>query len=275
MAKRLLPFLIEPEELESHLDDERLLIIDLASNQSYLNGHIPAAIHLDYSLLLRSQPPATGLLPDEAHLSRLFSSLGLTPDRHVVAYDDEGNGRACRLLWTLDAIGHFAYSLLDGGLRAWRAQGRPLVTGPQAPIPSDYRARLSNPDALAVRDDILRLLHDENTLVLDVRSPAEYRGEDVRALRGGHIPGAVNFEWTRAMDPGHDLRLRPAEELRQTLKKLGVTPDKLIITHCQSHHRSAHTYIMLKYLGYPRVRGYAGSWSEWGNDAELPVEVDG
>ncbi|EAR20306.1 sulfurtransferase [Nitrococcus mobilis] len=274
MTDHLLPLLVEPEELERHLANPRLLLIDLSSPQTDNIGHIPGAVQLDYSALVRGEPPAVGRLPDEAHLTELFSALGLTEERHVVAYDDERNARASRLLWTLDVLGHFSYSLLNGGLRAWRAEQRPLESTPRAPVPSTYRAKLRNPAARADRDYILQHLDDAHTLVLDVRSPAEYRGEELRSLRGGHIPGAVNFEWTQAIDPENHLRLRPPAELREQLNERGITPDKAIITHCQSHQRSAHTFIVLKSLGYPQVRGYDGSWSEWGNDADLPIEVD-
>lgn len=274
MIQRLLPLLVEPAELEQHLSDPRLLLIDLSSPQSNTIGHIPGAVQLDYSALVRAKPPVMGLIPDEEQLTELFSALGLTPERHVVAYDDERNGRASRLLWTLDAIGHFDYSLLNGGLRAWRAEQRPLEAEPGMPVASTYQAKLRNPAARAERDYILRHLDDNQTLVLDVRSPGEYSGEDVRAQRGGHIPGAVNFEWTQAMDPDNHMRLRPAIELRTLLEARGVTPDKTIITHCQSHHRSAHTYVVLKSLGYPNVRGYDGAWSEWGNAPDVPIETD-
>jgi thiosulfate/3-mercaptopyruvate sulfurtransferase len=107
---------------------------------------------------------------------------------------------------------------------------------------------------------------------LDTRSPGEYAGIDIRAARGGHIPGAVNMNWTEAMDPGRQLRFKPDHTLRRMLESKGVTPDKEVVVYCQTHHRSAHTYIVLKHLGYPRLRGYPGAWSEWGNSAELPIE---
>ncbi|MDN5850314.1 MAG: sulfurtransferase, partial [Nitrococcus sp.] len=239
MTQRLVPLLVEPAELEQHLTDPRLLLVDMSSAQGNTIGHIPGAVRLDYTELVRAKPPIMGLIPDEAHLTELFSGLGLTPDRHVVAYDDERNGRASRLLWTLDAIGHFDYSLLNGGLRAWRAEERPVELVPRTPVASAYEAKLRNPAARAEREYILSHLDDDRTLVLDVRSPAEYSGEDVRAMRGGHIPGAVNFEWTQAMDPDNYMRLRPPAELRALLEACGATPDKAIITHCQSHLRAA------------------------------------
>ncbi|HKJ94393.1 MAG TPA: sulfurtransferase [Gammaproteobacteria bacterium] len=273
MANRLLPLLVAPEALDNALGEPGILIVDLCRPDAYTAGHIPGAINLDYAGLLRQQPPAMGLLPDEERLSEVLSGIGLRSDLHVVAYDDEGNGRAARFLWTLEAVGHFAYSLLDGGLTAWRAENRRLESGANAPEPSGYRASISNPDVVADRDYVLHHLGDDNTVVLDARSPAEYAGQDVRAARGGHIPGAVNLEWTQAMDRANDLRLQPPETLRTMLKQAGVTPDKEVITHCQTHHRSALTFFVMRYLGYPRIRGYAGSWSEWGNDPELPVET--
>ncbi|MDN5870998.1 MAG: sulfurtransferase [Nitrococcus sp.] len=274
MTERLLPLLVEPAELEQQLTNPRLLLVDMSSAQGNTIGHIPGAVQLDFPDLVLAKPPIMGLIPEEADLTALFSKLGLTPESHVVAYDDERNGRASRFLWTLDAIGHFDYSLLNGGLRAWWAEQRPLESVARAPVASTYQAELRNPAARADRDYILRHLDDDRTLVLDVRSPAEYSGEDVRALRGGHIPGAVNFEWTQAMDADNYMRLLPPAELRALLEARGITPDKAIITHCQSHLRAAHTYIVLKSLGYPDVRGYDGAWSEWGNKPDLPVEAD-
>src|SRR5690606_20502838 len=127
-------------------------------------------------------------------------------------------------------------------------------------------------EAAVDKDYVLAHLNDPNVVLVDARTPEEYVGSLKRAARGGHIPGAVNFNWTDAMDPERQLRLKDAGELRRAFEALGVTPDKEIITYCQTHHRSSHTYVTLRALGYPRVKAYAGSWSEWGNLPDTPIE---
>ncbi|HXH02998.1 MAG TPA: sulfurtransferase [Candidatus Competibacteraceae bacterium] len=266
------PRLIEAEQLHAQLQRPELLLVDMRTPPAYAAGHIPGARQLDYSALVRSRPPAMGLLPEPAALAPVLSRLGLSPDAWVVAYDDEGNGRAARLLWTLEVLGHPHLSLLDGGLPAWLAAGLPLSREAPPAAPGSYAVNLANPAAYADKDYVLAHLGDPDVVLLDTRSPAEYAGLDVRAARGGHIPGAVNFNWTEAMDPIRQLRLKPAAELRALLRSCGATPDKEVIVYCQTHHRSAHTYWVLKHLGYRRVRGYAGAWSEWGNDPALPIE---
>ncbi len=268
-----LPLLIEPEQLQPHVANSAILVVDLSDPAADAIGHVAGAIHLDYAALNRAEPPTTGLLPDEARLSEVFSRIGLTPERHVVAYDDEGNGRAGRLLWTLAALGHKRASLLNGGIRAWDVAKGPLEVQVSHPTPSSYQARFANPEAIADKNYILARLDQPDVVLLDTRTPAEFAGLVVRAARCGHIPGAINLNWTSTMDQQRQLRFQPDPVLRKLFEWRGVTPDKEIIVYCQNHHRSAHTYCVLRYLGYPRVRGYPGSWSEWGNDPSLPIRL--
>lgn len=271
MAQALLPLVAEPAELGKNLGKEHLLLVDLCRPETYAQSHIPGAIHIDYSKIVAARPPAMGALPDPAMLSETFSFIGLTPDSHVVAYDDEGGGRASRLLWTLDVVGHHRYSLLNGGLHAWLNDRHRVSNEPVSTSHSDYTVKFDN-RVVAEKGYILNHLRDAGVIIVDTRTPAEYRGETKRAERTGHIPGAVNFDWINAIDQTRSVRLKPAEILMRAFTDLKVTPDKEVITYCQTHHRSAHTYIVLKSLGYPRVRGYPGSWSEWGNIPDMPIE---
>lgn len=270
MSPDRLPLVIEPEDLRAALGRDDVLIVDLSP--PYHQSHIPNSVHLDYARLINPQPPITGLLPEPAQLSALFSSLGLCPDTHVIAYDDEGGGKACRLLWTLDVVGHDRYSLLNGGLNAWLNEHHPTTEQRRTVTPSSYTAHI-NDAAIADKSYILAHLHRPATVIVDCRRPSEYAGHDVLARRGGRIPGAVNIEWIRAIDQQRNLRLKSPDELRAIYAAAGVTPDKEIITYCQSHRRSAFSYFVLKSLGYDRVRGYPGSWSEWGNEPDTPVET--
>jgi len=266
------PLVIEPEQLEKQLDEPNLLIIDLCKPDTYAKVHIPGAIHLGYAQLVAMRKPVMGLLPDEQTLSQLFSHLGLTPDTHVIAYDEEGGGAAARLLWTLDAIGHHQASLLNGGLHAWLNESHPVDNNPTQPEPSHYKAHIDD-TAIADRTFILHHLNDDNVALLDSRSPEEYRGERKFAEQAGRIPGAVNLDWFNVMDKAHNMRLKPEAELRAMMAERGLSEDQTIVTYCQSHHRSALTYFVLKALGYPKVKGYPGSWSDWGNAEDLPVET--
>lgn len=263
--------LIAPEELADWREPTAPLIVDLCDDSTHRAGHVPGAVHLDYETLLRAEPPILGLVPEADSLSRTLASIGVTGDRPVVAYDDEGNGRAGRLLWMLSALGHPAHGLLDGGLVAWRAANLALASGTTPTVASHYHANFERPELIASCAEVRAAIDDPGSVILDNRGPDEYRGDNVRAERAGHIPGAINLDWVHAMDESRDLRLRPVERLRADFEAAGVTPDKTIITHCQTHHRSSLTLNVLRYLGYPDVRGYAGSWSEWGNRADTPI----
>lgn len=263
-----LPLILEPEQLASQLGRKDLLIVDLSPAQNYAEGHIPGALHLPFQALMAGTSPAPGKLPDRERLTEVFQALGLRPGHHVIACDNEGGGWAGRFLWTLEVIGHKQYSYLNGGMHAWRSAGLPLSTTPMHAEPSDIEISI-DPAPLMEVEDIRQNLGNDTLQIWDARSPQEYSGEKVLAQRGGHIPGAINCEWTRLMDPARDLRIRT--DAREFLADLGIDGSRKIVTHCQSHHRSGFTWLVGKSLGMD-ISAYSGSWSEWGNLPDTPVE---
>ncbi len=266
------PLLLEPSELASRLGEPGLLIVDVGKEAVYRQAHVPGAIHLDYRRLQRGTPPAPGLPPAPAEIAALLSEIGLTPETHVVAYDDEGGGRSARLLWLLELVGHRRYSWLNGGVHAWLADDLPFESTPNAPTAARYEVSALNDRAIADLDYVLARHRDPDVVVWDARSREEYEGRRPLAAKAGHIPGAVNYEWTAAQDMERDGRLRDLETVRAELAALGIDGGKEIITHCQTHHRSSFTWLLGRILGFENIRGYAGSWSEWGNRPETPVE---
>lgn len=270
----LFPLLIDCNQLEEKLGDPQLLIVDVScTRENYDKGHIPGAVFLDFKRLFLGEQPVANKLPSLEKLSQLFSELGMTRDTHVIAYDDEGGGWAGRLLWTLEVIGHQRYSYLNGGILAWRGEDKPQTQEPSTPKASQYDADILNPAERIELDEIKEKLGSENFAVWDARSSGEYDGSAVKAARGGHIPTAVHYEWTRAMDQDNYLKLRDMAEVISELETIGLNIDQEIVTYCQSHHRSGFTWLLGKILGFKRVRAYDGSWNEWGNRQDTPIET--
>ena len=265
--------LIEPEALHSLLAErDDLLLVDLSQPQVYEESHIPGAIHMQPSLLTSGEKPASGTMPSLSQLSERLSAIGLSEEKLVIAYDDEGGGWAGRLIWTLDMIGHKHYLYVNGGIHAWVEAGLPIEGGHQKNLPGNYTATMAKQPPFMEKEEILSRLNQPGFTIWDARSPQEFSGEKCLAQRGGHIPGAINFEWTEGMDKHQSLRIKPLDELRNTLEALGIRAEDDVVTHCQTHHRSGFTYLLAKVLGFSNIKAYPGSWSEWGNDSATPIE---
>ena len=265
----MLPLVIEPAELMEALSSTKeLLLVDICTEQNHARHHLPGALHIATGKLVSGIKPATGKLPEISRLESLFSSIGFTGNQHIVAYDDEGGGWAGRFIWTLHAIGHHRASCLNGGLVAWAAEGLPLTREVPDVAPTHVSLRI-HPDVIADKEDVLAALGRDDVQIWDARSPEEWAGTRVAAARGGHIPGAINLDWLELIDRKRGLRLR--EDVGDLVAARGFRPDASIITHCQTHHRSGLSYLVGRMLGL-NIRAYPGSWSEWGNDPDTPID---
>jgi 3-mercaptopyruvate sulfurtransferase SseA len=264
--------LVEPAQLQARLTEDNLLIVDLCCKQeTYVQGHIPNAVFVNFKETQAETAPK-GNLPSQENIQILLNRIGLTPNKHVVVYDDEGGGWAGRFIWLLDVVGHTNYSYLNGGLLAWKHEELPLQQTVTSVAASHYPLTTLNTYPSVDKAYIESCLGADDFIVWDARSSGEFSGEKVLATRGGHIPGAVHLEWTSAMDKENCLRIPNLDDIQAKLNALGLTKDKEIVTHCQTHHRSGYTYLLAKILGYTKVKAYPGSWSEWGNDLNTPIE---
>ena len=268
----------------SAVGDARTL--DLRSADAFAAGRPAGAVRLDAALLNRAAPPSAGLLPDRDAARRIVRAAGLRPGEPVVALDAGRATEAARAVWVLHAWGLVEARWLDGGFPAWTAAGLPVERGAPGPdgagAGADAGAGASPGDAglapvtlvgdnLVTADDLHAELGDPGLRVLDVRGAAEYAGTDVRAAAGGHVPGAIHHEWTDQLDASG--RALPPERLREIMAALDVRPEHRVVVYCQSHQRSAVTWVLLRHAGFPDVRGLDGAWSVWGNRPDLPKET--
>ncbi len=270
--------LVDADWVEAHLHDPkvRLIEVDVDTN-AYEQGHIPGAVGFNWQKELQDQTIRAPL--SQAHLEELMSRAGVSNDTTIVLYGDNNNWFAAWALWILKYYRHQDVRLLDGGRVKWVADKRELTTEVPSYPRTTYHAQSPNATIRALRDQVLAQLGRSDITLVDVRSPAEYSGELLApahlpqegAQRGGHIPGAANIPWSQAVR--EDGTFKSADELRSLYEGKGVTAHKEVIAYCRIGERSSHTWFVLHYLlGYPEVRNYDGSWTEWGSLIGVPIE---
>ena len=267
--------------LAEHLQDPDLRVLDVDEDtDAYRHGHIPGSVGVHWRDDLQARVARDIVSPED--FAALMDRLGITTGTRVVLYGGNKNWFAAYAYWYFKYYGHDAVQLLDGGRRKWELEGRPLVTDqPVVPAGSGYPVPTPREEIRAYRDQILTdFLGRPEAGLVDVRSPEEYSGAKLApdnlpsegAQRGGHIPGARNIPWSRAVDPEQETFL-DADRLTEIYASEGITPDREIVAYCRIGERSAHTWFVLsQLLGYPRVRNYDGSWTEWGSLVKAPIE---
>lgn len=271
--------LVTTEWVAAHLDDSAIRIVESDEDVLlYEQGHIRNAVKIDWEGDLNH--PVTRDYIDGKAFASLMSRLGIGPDTTVVFYGDKNNWWACYALWVFQLFGHRNVRLMDGGRVRWQKDGRSWTQEVPQFAPADYPVRTRDDKAIrAFVPQVMTHLERKGRLV-DVRSPEEYRGELLHmpdypqegALRGGHIPGAVNIPWKRAVN--EDGTFKTAAELRQIYEgELGLRPSDDVIVYCRIGERSSLSWFVMTYLlGYGKVRNYDGSWTEWGNMVGVPIE---
>jgi thiosulfate/3-mercaptopyruvate sulfurtransferase len=272
--------LVSTDWVAEHLQDPKVRLVE--SNEDtllYSSGHIPGAVHVDWTADLNDQIRRDYVGADA--FERLLSRIGVTPDTTVVFYGDKNNWWACYAFWCFQLFGHTNARILDGGRVKWEKEKRELSRDVPSYTPTTYKvSKRHDAPHRAFRDEVLKFVEAKGQLV-DVRSPDEYSGKKLHmpeypnegALRGGHIPGAKSIPWAKAINP-EDGTFKTASELKQIyLEEQKLSPDAATIAYCRIGERSSHTWFTLKFLlGFPNIRNYDGSWTEWGNLVNVPIE---
>ena len=273
--------LVSTEWVAQHLNDENVRLIEVDEDiLLYDMGHIPGAVKLDWQRDLWHDVERDFITADQ--VSELLGRLGLREGDTAVLYGDKSNWWAAYAYWFLTYSGVQGLKLMNGGRQKWAAEGRELTEDVPHPAPTDYPALSRDESLRAYRDEVrahLEAVRDGQGALVDVRSPDEFSGKVTHmpnypqegVLRGGHIPGARNVPWAKATN--EDGTFKRADELRALYEGEGVTADKDVIAYCRIAERSSHSWFVLReLLGYPKVRNYDGSWTEWGNAVGMPIE---
>ncbi|MGH7930824.1 MAG: sulfurtransferase, partial [Candidatus Binatia bacterium] len=262
--------LTTPEELKERLNSPNLCVIDSRPAEDFAREHIPGSVHFDLfglSLVDTRDAPLHAFMHMIHHVLEL---RGVSESKEVVFYEANSGMRAARGVWFLEYFGHPDAKMLDGGFQAWKAAGFPVTNQGVSPKAASFKISQRR-DVLATVDDVLSSLNNKKEYaILDTRSKGEHLGTHVRAARGGIIPGSIHIEWTDNLDSSG--KFKSDAELKAMYDAAGITSDKEVISYCQGGYRAAHSYVALRILGFPRVRNYIGSWKEWGDRLDLPID---
>ena len=264
-------FIVTPEWLAAHVDDPDVRIIDTRGTPQYGAGHIKNAVNFPVARLDDPAKPGQGALIPAERFATVFGNLGIGSDDLVVLYDQGLSNMSARTFWAFDVYGHERVAILNGGISAWATAGNPITSDLPQPEPKQYTPH-PHPERSTDKAHVQESLGKPDVVLLDVRSDGEYTGAENHAMRGGHIPGAKHLEWANALQPSQVPLFRAPEEIAQQLAGAGVSPDKEVITYCQSGMRASHSYYVLRLMGYDKVSNYSGSWGDWGNDPSMPIE---
>ena len=258
--------IVDARWLREHRDDASLILVDTRAVKDFHAGHLSGARHFDPFPFHHTDTSERGIAQFDAQLQWIFSALGITGRKTVVFYENESGMRASRGQWSLEYAGHPKARMLDGGLKA---AGETLTTRVEKFAAADFELS-PRAEILATYAHLLDRIGRPGVQIFDVRSDEEYFGERMRAKHGGAIPGALHQDWTATL--AADGTMKSPAELRAQFEAIGLDPAAEIVTYCQGGYRAAHAYLALKIAGYPKVRNYLGSWAEWGNRDDLPIQ---
>ena len=256
--------IISISELNSLIQDDDILVIDTRSFKEYSEGHIPKSVNLDLFAFHWIDTTPEGIANFNKQAQTIFSFIGVTDKKKIVFYDQISGMLAARGVWMLLYFSHPDVAMLNGGITKWRKENLPIETKQNNPKPSNFIGKI-NPDIITGFDYIQKNL--KNLKIIDARSNGEYDGSIIRAAHVGHIPNSVNIDWN--LNVNEDGMFKDESELS---KIYNISKDSEIITYCQGAYRAANSFLILKKLGFQKVSVYLGSWGEWGNMIELPVE---